>query len=595
MPKLSKNAAFFSFRSRWRGLTVQLFALIIIPLTALLLTISFGSVLLHQSAMRTLVAERDLRAAQTAARALSEQLYYRAAAVKGLALQAEDGIELQDILSSSSLLLPDFVGGLAAFNRAGEILAIEGDSSFWDNLPNTTQRMLAEAIRTAGEEPFFSAPLVHPDYESPLILVFSAGATGAPVVVGVISPSDLATESIGDVFPVEDMFSAILAGSEYQFLFHQGNSSLFVDSTTRMEILEQREGENGVVFYQDDGQELVLAYSSIPPTGWLFLIEESWASLASPLLRYTEVAPLVLAPVVILALVALWFGARQIITPLQALESRAAALAWGDFEAVEEEVGGIAEIGRLQRTLIHMASKIRSSQKSLRGYIGAITKGQEEERQRLARELHDDTLQSLIALNQKVQLAQMSLSGNVSDPALTEIVDMTEQSIKNLRRITRDLRPPYLEDLGLAAALEMLVQETAKIAGISIRFAREGREERLKPEIELAFYRIAQEGINNILRHAKAEKANIHLFFSADEVRMIISDDGQGFNIPGSPAEFAPLGHYGLLGIHERAELIGAQLNVRAAPGQGTNIVVSFPLEKKEKLIIRLNKTHNPN
>jgi two-component system sensor histidine kinase UhpB len=296
--------------------------------------------------------------------------------------------------------------------------------------------------------------------------------------------------------------------------------------------------------------------------------------VASPLLSYTQMAPLVLVPVLRLTLFALWFGVRQIVQPLQALEEQADALAWGNYQAVEKPVGGIAEIRRLQKGLIHMSQKVRAAQQSLHGYIGAITAGQEEERRRLARELHDDTIQSLIALKQRVQLAEMKQMNGSTAQSYSELEELTEKTIDNLRRVTRALRPIYLEDLGLLAALEMLTREMSQITGTQIEFKTNGSEQRLSPKVELALYRIAQEALNNIAHHAKASHASVSLNFMPAEVLLEIVDNGQGFEVPRSPAEFAPGGHYGLLGLFERAELIGADLHIESNIGQGTRVAV---------------------
>jgi signal transduction histidine kinase len=322
------------------------------------------------------------------------------------------------------------------------------------------------------------------------------------------------------------------------------------------------------------------------------VIEEPWHVVADPLLRMTEIAPLVLVPVVVIAVLGMWFGVRQIVQPLQALASKATGLAWGDFAGIEEPVGGIQEVRRLQAELIYMAQKVQLAQKSLRGYLAAVTAGQEEERRRLARELHDDTIQSLIALNQRVQLAQMALAQTLSTQSapngrpttdqLAEVEEMTTQVIADLRRLTRNLRPIYLDDLGLVPALKMLAQDTGEMLQMPVEFHFSGAERRLEPQVELALYRVAQEALSNAARHAQASRIAVFLEFNPQVVVLTVSDDGCGFTVPKSPSEMAPGGHFGLLGMQERVELIGAQLEIHSMPGEGTRVNVTVPLSSDE-------------
>jgi signal transduction histidine kinase len=278
----------------------------------------------------------------------------------------------------------------------------------------------------------------------------------------------------------------------------------------------------------------------------------------------------------------LWFSSRNIVRPLQALEARAVELGWGNYQAIEDPVGGIGEIHNLQTELIHMSHKVRTAQEGLRDYIGAITLGQEDERRRLARELHDDTLQSLIALNQRLQLFQLSLQDDPQttqhNETLIQLQNLAEQTIQDLRRITRAMRPIYLEDLGLVAALEMLTRETEQGHRMAVGFKRIGTEIRLLPEAELALYRIAQEALNNTIKHADADQANVKILFEPGLITLEISDEGIGFDVPESPAAFAPGGHFGLLGLYERAEMIGATLRIISRPGAGSQIIVTLAI-----------------
>ncbi len=302
-----------------------------------------------------------------------------------------------------------------------------------------------------------------------------------------------------------------------------------------------------------------------------------------PALELTLVAPLALIPPLLFAVGGLWFATKQIIQPLQRLESKAAALAWGDFEAIEGSVGGIPEVQHLQMELADMARKVQAAQEGLHDYIGAITSAQEEERMRLARELHDDTLQAVIALKQRLQLAHKSVRSEGGHEALKELETLAEETIENLRRLTRALRPIYLEDLGLVTALEMLARETSQANHMEVDFKRSGQERRLPHEVELSLYRIAQEALNNVVRHAKAKRAVLSMTFD-NEIKLEVMDDGIGFIVPKSPTDFAPGGHFGLLGMRERADLIGAKFEVQSAQsskgeaGHGTRLSIRLAL-----------------
>jgi signal transduction histidine kinase len=165
----------------------------------------------------------------------------------------------------------------------------------------------------------------------------------------------------------------------------------------------------------------------------------------------------------------------------------------------------------------------------------------------------------------------------IKELELDEIASMTEGTIQNLRRLTRDLRPIYLEDLGLVPSLEMLAREASQGMGIPVSFQCLGTERRLDANAELALYRIAQEGLNNISRHAQAKNASLVLEYSTETVSLQVKDDGVGFVLPKNPSEFAVTGHFGLVGLYERAGIMGAILEINTAPGKGTNLTVTLP------------------
>ena len=571
--------------TRWQKLTVQVIALVFLPLTVLVLIVSLGSTNLHQNAMRSLVGERDQRAARSVANAINTQLLHRADLIRSLAVRGREEVTLDDILNSSAFLDQEFDLGLAYVNADGSIITSRGDVDKWEAILETAQLPMDEEDFDPDLEVHITNAIPFSPSDNFIVIIYAKSGPLDPIAVGAFSVASIAFQPLNSAFNPGEHATAVLVDSEQQVVFSIGESSTEHFDASHPGVAEVLLGESGAAYFPVNGSEHVTAYSAVPLVEWGVVIEEPWESVTNPLLNTTLLAPLALVPVLILSVVALWFGARRVIQPLQSLEDRAAKLAWGDFQAIEEPVEGIEEINRLQRTLIHMSQKVRLAQQGLRGYIGAITTGQEDERSRLARELHDDTIQSLIALGQRVQLTRIKLAdGQLTDTSLAEIQELNEQNIKELRRITRDLRPLYLEDLGLVAALDMLARETGKETGIEVDFQRIGDEQRLMPEIEIAFYRMAQEGLSNIIRHANASKASIVINFNPISTTLTISDDGQGFVIPESPAEFAPSGHYGLLGLHERADLIGANLEIHSSPDLGTQLVITLPSVEEEEL-----------
>jgi signal transduction histidine kinase len=557
----------------WRGLTLQLLAVVVLPLTLLLLIIAFGSYSLHQRDMRALVGERDQRAAQSAAVALESELHHRMAGISNLAAYADlsTGLTYPVLLAASRELPTDFDGGLAFLDPRGHVLASTGEQKLWDQVGSkTTGLHLASA---ANPGPLLSDAVIESRTQRRFVIISAYSAARGTLAVGAFSPSSLAAQSLSASYPAGSNVSIYLLDPTRQVLFAATGLSGPDLAATHPGIAEALGGQTGTVYVQSGNTEHVIAYSPVALTGWALITEEGWQSVVSPSLRATQMAPLVLVPAFLLALLALWFGVRRIVQPLQRLESEAAALAWGDFDAIQQPVGGISEVQHLQTELMEMARKVQAAQDGLHDYIGAITSAQEEERTRLARELHDDTIQAVIALRQRVQLAQKFVKSHAGLEALHELEALAGQTVENLRRLTRALRPIYLEDLGLVTALEMLVRETGEPNQLEIEFRRSGPEHRLSRETELALYRIAQEALNNVVRHAQAKHASVHIAFDKG-VKLEVADDGMGFRVPSSPTEFASSGHFGLLGMRERAELIGARLEVQSEARRGTRLVV---------------------
>jgi signal transduction histidine kinase len=558
----------------WRGFTVQLLAITVLPLTLFLLLIAFGSVYLHQQDMRALVGERDERAVRSAAAALASELHHRAASITSLVALAELSDAPFSIMATDDLT-SDFDGGLAYLDEDGRLLAANHPSELWSLIAQNKIPLAS----SADPNLVFSSPYLDPSSNRIFVIVSQYSASRKIVVAGTFSPTVLADHILSTPYPDTQGVTIYLVDSARQLLFTNGTAALESLPPDHPGVAEALDGESGVAYVQINESEHVFAYSPILTTGWALITEEAWQAVVSPSLQTTQMAPLVLVPAFILALIALWFGAKRIVQPLQRLEAKAIALAWGDFHAIKESVGGISEVQHLQNELAEMARKVQAAQEGLHDYIGAITSAQEEERTRLARELHDDTIQAVIALKQRVQLAHKSVKTESGHQALEELESLAEVTVENLRRLTRALRPIYLEDLGLVTALEMLARETSQANHLQVDFKLSGKERRIAREVELALYRIAQEALNNVVHHAKAKHTELCITFNK-EIKLEVRDDGIGFSVPNSPTDFAPSGHFGLLGMRERADLIGARLEVQGEAGRGTRLSVYLPMSR---------------
>jgi PAS domain S-box-containing protein len=217
---------------------------------------------------------------------------------------------------------------------------------------------------------------------------------------------------------------------------------------------------------------------------------------------------------------------------------------------------------------------------NLNFYLREVTKAQEEERKRIARELHDDTIQALVVLSR--QLDNLAASGkelSESNRALLEnLWQQINNTIQGVRRLSQDLRPPILDRLGLLPALEWLVSDVSGYSGIRIKTKVLGSERRLPQEAELMLFRITQEALRNVWRHSQATEAELIVEFDTSRIRIAVADNGKGFELPSSVGDLTRSGKLGLAGMQERARLLGGNVKMESEPGKGTTVTVEAPI-----------------
>lgn len=331
--------------------------------------------------------------------------------------------------------------------------------------------------------------------------------------------------------------------------------------------------------------EVLVTVAPVRGAGWLVLLSEPVGELLGPILRFSSLGPIIAGVAVVLSLLILTFGWRTIVAPLQQLAQAAAQVSWGEHAAMDRSISGVAEIQELRKALHAMVERIEGYEAGIRDYLEALTEGQESERARLAHELHDGPVQALIALGQQVELAEQCVARGETARALELLQALREADThvaRDLRRVIGALRPIYLDDLGFLPALEMLVRSMvlsaeAQGSDLEVRFEHDVGGARFDPAVELAVYRIAQEALHNAAHHARAHEVVLQVRRAAGELVLTASDDGIGFTPAGRFDSYTRAGHFGLVGINERARQLGGTLTIRSAPGAGTTLTVTFP------------------
>ncbi len=233
-----------------------------------------------------------------------------------------------------------------------------------------------------------------------------------------------------------------------------------------------------------------------------------------------------------------------------------------------------------------MFDTLSKQQAQIQQILAQSVVAQEEERQRISIDLHDSIAQWLAGASYRVQTAEALLSGNSNNEIRDELASVEEtinKSLKELRRVVIGLRPPALDELGLDHALRRSLDEL-KADGIICKFSETGKQSRLSSSIEIAVYRLVQEALTNIRKHAGATKVTLRLEFKNDELEVEIRDNGKGFNLSETLESAVAVGHMGLLGMKQRAEMLGGGIKIRTSEGAGTSLTLILPIQTESKL-----------
>jgi two-component system sensor histidine kinase UhpB len=273
--------------------------------------------------------------------------------------------------------------------------------------------------------------------------------------------------------------------------------------------------------------------------------------------------------------------------PLHALERTVDKVATGDVTARAQHVlFRDPDIERLGDTLNAMLDVLQEHREQLQKMSEQVLAAQEDERKRIARELHDETAQALTTLLIRLKILEKARSDTEVRGQIDELRELTAQTLEAVRKLAVELRPATLDDLGLLAALEAYTESYRSRMPGRVTFSADGfedRDGRLPPQIELVLYRVVQEALTNVAKHANAQDIRVELRRTRNEVVAAVADDGEGFSVE-EMMRSRERG-LGLFGMQERLALVRGQLVIDSVPGRGTRINARVPLRPAVVLV----------
>ncbi len=420
-----------------------------------------------------------------------------------------------------------------------------------------------------------------------------------PALVSFIGPA-----SLGETGYVEivDLTGTVIASTRPERLFEDGDHGLVLgdliergDDAVRT-CHSCHEAANG-----NHRETEVMAFAPLPSIPWGVGIRQRESEVMAPI-RSLTLRFVLLGALLMVVNVTLAYGiSRGIVRPIRTLMRSAHSLALGNLahpvpSLRRDEVGQLGESleamrrrlreaqvrgerwsAELEDRVAERTKLLEEAQTDRERLLHRVISAQEDERKRVARELHDEVSQDLVTLAMALDRGEGATEGG-----LPELKRRAVQTLDGVRRIVLDLRPSMLDDLGLVAALRWFAHDRLERSGTRVHWELPDEEERLPPAVEVTLFRVAQEAISNIARHAEARNVIVALERSSGEMELRFEDDGVGFDdreVMGSDRKIPPLG---IIGMRERVAALGGDLGIETHTGGGTVLSVTVPLASWE-------------
>ena len=496
-----------------------------------------------------------------------------------------------------------YTNSIYLLSEEGQIIWSKPESPGAVGIDISSYPSLSETLRK--DESSISGLVLTPMAETPVVLLSSPTKESKGILVVTIDPGESSIGgfvqpiSLGQTGYVEivDQSGIVVARTEpgpKTFPFEKSDhSSRFAA------LITTGEPTRGVChtcheLEQKVERKDVLAFVPLLATKWGVVIRQAEEEALAPARELRQSLLLFAIGLVTVAFLLVVTTTRDVVSRIKMLTAASQRIAKGDLISPVTTLGK-DEVGILAQTLDDMRTKLKTSYEELeqlhqdvkrkeeiRGeLLQSLFSIQEEERKRIARELHDETTQVITSLSANLEAATGMLpdSADKTKAVLRKIQKQSISILDEILRLIYELRPAMFDDLGLVAAIEWLAEDNLEKAGIIVHLKTTGRAKRLGTQLETVLFRAIQEIVHNITRHADAKSAHINLHFKKSVVRVHVTDDGRGFDVEEAMNTKARPRGLGLLGMKERVELVKGSLCIRSrSGGGGTEINIEIPL-----------------